>query len=101
MLKHYVFMKYQAEVDASHVDAFCEKMFALKQLIKGIESLEIGRDILHDSRSWDLVLIMEFQSVDVLRSYQQHPEHQAVMQFNNPFVAQVASIDFEEALKAS
>jgi len=32
MLKHYVFMKYQAEVDASHVDAFCEKMFALKQL---------------------------------------------------------------------
>jgi len=56
---------------------------------------------LHDSRSWDLVLIMEFQSVDVLRSYQQHPEHQAVMQFNNPFVDQVASIDFEEVTKAS
>lgn len=99
MLKHYVFMKYQTEVDTSHIAAFCEKMFALKKLIKGIESLEIGKDILRDSRSWDLMLIMEFQSLDALRSYQQHPEHQAVMQFNNPFVAQVASIDFEEALK--
>jgi hypothetical protein len=30
-----------------------------------------------------------------LRSYQQHPEHQKVMAFNQPFVAAVASVDFE------
>jgi hypothetical protein len=50
---------------------------------------------LHDARSWDLILIMRFASVGELRSYQQHPEHQKVMAFNHPFVADVASVDFE------
>ena len=54
-----------------------------------------GRDILHDARSWDLILIMRFASVGALRSYQQHPEHQKVMAFNQPFVADVATVDFE------
>jgi hypothetical protein len=37
---------------------------------------------------------MRFASVDALRRYQQHPEHQKVMAFNQPFVADVASVDF-------
>jgi hypothetical protein len=69
-------------------------MLALRISIADIEYLEIGRDILHDARSWDLILIMRFASVDALRRYQQHPEHQKVMAFNRPFVADVASVDF-------
>jgi hypothetical protein len=45
-------------------------MLALRSTIEGIEYLEIGRDILHDSRSWDLILIMRFASVAALRVYQ-------------------------------
>jgi hypothetical protein len=41
------------------------------------------------------MLIMRFASVEALRAYQQHPEHQAVMAFNQPFVADVGSVDFE------
>jgi uncharacterized protein (DUF1330 family) len=70
-------------------------MFALQACVEGIEYLEIGRDILHDARSWDLILIMKFASVSALRSYQQHPEHQKAMAFNQPFVTDVASVDFE------
>ena len=70
-------------------------MLALPSMLGGIERLEIGRDQLHDARSWDLILIMQFQSVAALRGYQQHPEHRAVMQFNDPHVAQIASVDFE------
>ena len=36
--------------------------------------LEIGRDELHDARSRDLVLIVEFASVAALRTYQRHPQ---------------------------
>jgi len=70
-------------------------MLALRTSIAGIDHLEIGRDILRDARSWDLILIMRFASVAALRSYQQHPEHQKVMAFNQRFVTEVASIDFE------
>jgi hypothetical protein len=69
-------------------------MLALRSVIGEIDCLEIGRDELHDARSWDLVLIMEFASVAALRAYQRHPQHLAVMAFNDPFVAQVASVDF-------
>ena len=94
MLQHYVFLKYREGTSDGHVVAFCERMLALRGTIDGIHRLEIGRDELHDARSWDLVLIMEFESAEALRAYQRHPAHVAVMAFNDPFVANVASVDF-------
>jgi hypothetical protein len=95
MLQHYILIKYQKSASEEHIEEFRKRMLALRTSIAGIEHLEIGRDILHDARSWDLILIMRFASIGALRSYQQHPEHQKVMAFNQPFVADVASVDFE------
>jgi hypothetical protein len=94
MLQHYVLIRYEKSASDEHIAEFCRRMLALRTSIAGIEYLEIGRDILHDARSWDLILIMHFASVDVLRNYQRHTEHQKVMAFNQPFVADVASVDF-------
>jgi Stress responsive A/B Barrel Domain len=94
MLRHYVFLKYREETSDEHIAAFCEGMLALRGAIGEIRHLEIGRDELHDARSWNLVLIMEFASVDALRAYQRHPRHLAVTAFNDPFVENVASVDF-------
>jgi hypothetical protein len=95
MLQHYVLIRYEESTSDEHIAEFCRRMLALRSTIEGIEYLEIGRDILHDSRSWDLILIMRFASVAALRLYQQHPEHQNLMAFNQPSVAAVASVDFE------
>ncbi len=94
MLQHYVFLKFRPGTSAEHIDSFCERMLALPRSIAEIRHLEIGRDELHDSRSWDLVLIMGFEGVAALRAYQQHPDHRAVMAFNDPCVADVGSVDF-------
>ena len=97
MLRHYVFLKYRDGTRDAHVADFCERLLALRATIGEIQHLAIGRDELHDPRSWDLVLIMEFASLDTLRAYQRHPEHLAVMAFNTPFVADVATVDFTSA----
>ena len=97
MLRHYVFLKYREETSDEHIAAFCEGMLALRGAISEIRHLEIGRDELHDARSWDLVLIMEIASVDALRAYQRHPQHLALMAFNDPFVENLASVDFAAA----
>ena len=94
MLRHFVFVKYRDDTSDAHVTAFCERMLGLRSAIEGIQLLEIGRDELHDARSWDLLLIMAFDSVDALRAYQAHPEHVALMNFNDRFVSDVASVDF-------
>ena len=98
MLHHYVFIQYAKGTTEDHIAEFCRRMLDLRARIDGIDHLEIGRDILRDARSWDLVLIMRFQSVEALRRYQQHPDHQAVMAYNQPRVAEVGSVDFTAPL---
>ena len=95
MLQHYVLIKYTKGTSDEHIAEFCGRMRALRTTISAIQHLEIGRDILRDARSWDLILIMRFASREALRGYQQHPEHVRVIEFNQPFVADVASVDFE------
>jgi hypothetical protein len=95
MLRHYVLIKFKKDTNEDHIGEFCRRTLALRTTISSIEHVEIGRDILHDARSWDLILIMRFASTEALRSYQPHPEHLKLMAFNQPFVADVASVDFE------
>lgn len=95
MLQHYVLIKFKTGTSDEHIGEFCGRMLALRTTISSIEHLEIGRDILHDARSWDLILIMRFASIEALRGYQQHPEHLRLMAFNQPSVADVASVDFQ------
>ncbi len=94
MLQHYVFIKYAQGTSDEHIAEFCRRMQALVGSISAIRHLEIGRDVLHEARSWDLLLVMRFDSVATLREYQRHPEHQAVMAFNQPHVADVGAVDF-------
>jgi hypothetical protein len=95
MLNHYIIIKYQAHTPEQHIDIFCQRMLALKLKIPEIISLDIGRDILCTERSWQLILIMQFESLNTLKIYQQHPEHQSLMEFNALHVADVAAVDFE------
>ena len=95
MLQHYILIKFKQGTSEEHIGEFRRRMLALRTTISSIEHLEIGRDILHDARSWDLILIMRFASTEALRSYQQHPEHLRLMAFNQPSVADVASVNFE------
>jgi hypothetical protein len=97
VLQHYVVLKYREGTSAAHVDTFCERMLALRATIPEIRHIEIGRDELHDARSWDLVMSMAFESVVALRAYQTHAAHTAVMAFNEPFVAHVATVDCKRA----
>ena len=99
MLQHYVLIKYKQGTSDEHIREFCRRMLALRTTISAIEHLEIGRDILRDARSWDVILIMRFASTEALRTYQKHPEHVGVMAFNQPSVADVAS--FDKAVKAA
>ena len=100
MLQHYILIKFKKGTGGEHIGEFCRRMLALQTTISSIEHLEIGRDILHDARSWDLILIMRFASTEALRRYQQHPEHLRLMAFNQPSVADVASLDFESSQTA-
>jgi hypothetical protein len=96
MLRHFVFIKYKQDTSDAHVDEFIRKTRALTESIAVLRDLEVGRDVLRTPRSWDVMLAMRFNSLEELREYQAHPAHQALMDFNNPQVAEVGSVDYHE-----
>ncbi len=96
MLRHFVFIKYRPGTTDAHIDEFLRRTRALPESIPVVRDLEVGRDVLHTARSWDVMLAMRFDSLDELREYQVHPAHQALMAFNDPQVADVGSVDFPE-----
>jgi hypothetical protein len=96
MLRHFVFIKYKQDTSDAHIDEFVRRTRALSESIPVLRELEVGRDVLHTPRSWDVMLAMRFDSLEELREYQLHPAHQALMAFNNPQVAEVGSVDYYE-----
>ena len=99
MVHHYVMLKYKKGTSEDHIAAFISKMRALGETIDAVASLKIGRDELREGRSWDLIMDMRFRGYDDLQAYRKHPEHAAVTQFNDPFVSDIASVDFTDSMK--
>lgn len=98
MVHHYVMLKFKENTPADHISAFVSKMLVLSENIDAVASLQMGRDELREARSWDLILDMRFRCYKDLETYRQHPEHIAVMQFNDPFVNSIAVVDFTDTM---
>ena len=98
MVHHYIMLKYKKGTSEDHISAFISKMRALGETIDAVASLKIGRDELREGRSWDLIMDMRFRVYEDLQTYRQHPEHAALMRFNDPFVSDIAAVDFTDSM---
>ncbi|NVK03106.1 MAG: Dabb family protein [Oceanospirillaceae bacterium] len=98
MLQHYITIKYLPDTPTEHREEFCRRMLALQQTIAEVEEIQIGCDLVGEARSWSLLIKLLVADKSALVRYQQHPDHQAVIQFNAPYVADVGVIDFENFL---
>lgn len=93
MIKHIVFTKF--EDPAENVPAAQALLGALPEQIPEIVSLETGEDVLHSDRSYDMALIITFQSLEDLHAYDQHPEHAKVRAYIRAHRIASATVDFE------
>ncbi len=82
MIRHVVLwkLKEQAEGRSKVENAKLIKvqLEALPGLVPGIRRLVVGMDVLKEGSSWDLCLIAEFDDLEALKRYQDHPEHMRV-----------------------
>jgi len=76
MVKHIVMWQLKDKADAVEIKARLE---ALADRIPGLLSIEVGIDFLQSEQSADLVLVAELADRAALETYQQHPEHLAVV----------------------
>jgi hypothetical protein len=58
-------------------------------------SIDVGIDVLHSERSFDIALTTTFRDLDALQAYQVHPEHQKVIAHMNEAKDASYSVDYE------
>ncbi len=101
MVKHIVIwrLKDQAHGNDKRQNAVLikQRLEALRGRIPGLLSLEVGFDIGNTSNSGDLVLYSEFESMAALAGYQEHPLHQAVVEFIQEARSERRVVDYEPA----
>ena len=70
------------------------KLKNLPNVIPNINSFEIGFDILHLERSFDLGLVAIFPDQAALEFYTVHPTHQETAKIGKAIAEKVVSVDF-------
>ncbi len=95
MLTHIVVWKYKAEIEQAIRDEHVAKLRGLSSIVKEIESLSVGSDVLHLARSYDTGLVAVFSDRAALEAYTVHPEHVLAANFGRTISEHVVSVDFE------
>lgn len=94
MIKHIVMWKFK-EGEHENMLLFREKLLALKGQIPEIRAMEVGINVNPSDRSFDAVLVSEFDSMGALKTYSTNPLHVAVSEFCKGIRTQSASVDYE------
>lgn len=99
MIRHIVMFKLKDFKDES------EKKIAAHEVIKRLDELplkidvirkyEAGIDIRKLAWSYDIVLIMDFDTMEDLETYTIHPVHQEFITFNKDYSVEKVCIDYE------
>jgi hypothetical protein len=94
MLTHIVFFKLKErtpEVVQKTKEVFLNMEGKIEQLL----SIEVGVDIIHSERSYDIALITKFNSLADLAIYNAHAVHQEVIAYIGTVHEASVSVDYE------
>jgi hypothetical protein len=78
MLTHVVFFKLK-DRSPEAVEATAKVLRNMEGKIEVLRHIEVGLDVLHSERSYDIALITKFDSLEDLPTYVNHPVHVEVI----------------------
>ncbi len=94
MIQHMVMFKLRADVSEAAFAELEQQLADLPRQIAEIESLDFGLDVVRSERSYDFGLLAGFRDLEALKRYQEHPEHQKVLEILKTFAEQIIAVDF-------
>ena len=85
MIRHVVMWKFKPEAEgktkSENMEIVREQLIALVSIISEIKRMEIGFDIKGTDASMDLMLLSEFDTLETLKIYAEHPAHVKVASY--------------------
>lgn len=93
MIKHIVIWKFK-ENEEEKMKEFLEGLNRLKGIIPEIKNMETGVNI-NPKNEYDAILISEFETMEDLETYKNHPEHIKVSNLCKSIRLDRQAIDYE------
>lgn len=94
MITHIVLFKLKDRSPES-VERTAQVLRDMEGKIDELLSIEVGVDVLHSERSYDIALITKFESLEALGAYQVHPVHKKVIEHMNEVRESSIAVDYE------
>jgi hypothetical protein len=94
MVKHIVMWKFKSDVSDEDKLEMKRQLEALMGVVPSLVKIEAGLDLSKKEASMGMVLYTEFQTMEDLAAYANHPEHLKVVEFVKPLVCERAVVDY-------
>lgn len=94
MITHIVCFKLK-DSSTENIDRTVAVLRDMEGKIEQLRYIEVGVDVLHSERSYDIALVTKFDSMADLEAYQVHPVHQKVIAFISQVREASVSVDYE------
>jgi len=99
MIKHVVMWEFKDFAEGtdkeSNIKKAEQKIMELEDLVDVINFIEVGINLNESEAAYDLVLLSEFETLDDLDEYQNHPDHVKVKEFVKKVVDKRVVVDYE------
>jgi len=94
MITHIVLFKLK-DRSAGSIKKAKDILSGMKGKIPQLRHHEVGVDVLHSERSYDLALVTKFDSLAELQNYQAHPVHVEVARYMTSVRESSITVDYE------
>jgi hypothetical protein len=95
MVTHIVLFKLK-DNSADGIRQAQDKLLSMNGKVDLLRHLEVGLDVIHSARSYDIALFTKFDSLEDLQAYQVHPYHGGdVAPFMREASEAVAVVDYQ------
>ncbi len=94
MIKHVVMFKLKSH-NAQSMDEAISCLEGMRGKIETLKYIEVGADITHSERSFDIVLITHFDNREGLNKYSAHPLHKPVLESMRNLCSSIMAVDYD------
>ncbi|MBW5445038.1 Dabb family protein [Cohnella sp. CFH 77786] len=94
MITHIVLFKLK-DRSPENIERTAQVLRDMEGKIEELLFIEVGIDVVHSERSYDIALTTRFESLEALQAYQVHPVHQKVIEHMSRVRESSISVDYE------
>lgn len=95
MIRHVVMFKLKPGVSPARRDEWLEMSRRVHAEIDIVRAYNIGVDLLRLPRSYDVAVVADFDSLEDVRAYAEHPLHLSAVELSRELSERIVSVDFE------